>query len=318
MRRVRLSGVTDSRFSPTNSLILEYRLECRMAEAAGLTASIIGIVTLAFQSSKTLYELIDGILNAPKHLKDLNEEVSTVSQVLSSLKSAVEGTSDDELSDGVKNNLRDAQPAIQGCERVCNELFQKISQITSHSSSTHTRLDDRIRLKFQDKAILAFKYRIESYKSTLSIVLGLVTLKSSDHNAETVHQLQTTITDTMNNISGKIQGLEITIQALSQVTPPDGQLTGFLDNQNKALAQCLQVCTGALEESTRGSGSLTSRYISALDDARQLIVTTVGDLGSESGMINADIIIAQGRADQMVAQSITQDVALGFFAPRND
>ncbi|KAJ6008190.1 hypothetical protein N7540_012166 [Penicillium herquei] len=289
-----------------------------MAEAAGLTASIIGIVTLAYQSSKTLYELIDGILNASKHLQDLNEEVTAITQVLASLKSAVEGTSDDELSDGVKSSLRDAQPAIQGCENVCKELFQKISEITSHSSSTHTRLDDRLRLKFQDKAIMAFKYRIESYKSTLSIVLGLVTLKSSDHNSETTHQLQTTITDTMSKISGKIQGLEITIQALSEVTHPKNELTQVLDDQRKALAQCLKVCTGALEESTRRTGSLTARYISALDDARQLVMATFGDGVLGSGTINADIIIAQGRADQMVAQSITQDFALGFFAPRNN
>ncbi|KAJ5703573.1 hypothetical protein N7493_011498 [Penicillium malachiteum] len=288
-----------------------------MAEAASLTASIIGIVTLAYQSSKTLYELIDSILNAPKHLKDLNEDVTAITQVLSSRKSSVEGTSDDELSDGVKNSLRDSLPAIQGCERVCNELFKRISQITSHSSSTNIRRYDRLRLKFQDKAILAFKYRIESYKSTLSIVLGLVTLKASDHNSETTHQPQTTITDTMSNISGKIQGLEITIQALSEVTLPKNEVTEVLEDQNKALAQCLQVCTCALEESTRRSGSPTPRYISALDDARQLIVATVGDAISGSGTMNADIIIAQGRADQMVAQSITQDVALGFFAPRN-
>ncbi|KAJ5720743.1 uncharacterized protein N7483_008677 [Penicillium malachiteum] len=289
-----------------------------MAEAVGLTASIIGIVTLAYQSSKTLYELIDGVLNAPKYLKDLNEDVTANSHILASLKSAIEGTSDDELSDGVKNSLKDAQPAIKGCEKVCNELFQKISQITSHSSSTHTRLDDRLRLKFQDKAILAFKYRIESYKSTLSIVLGMVTLKYSDYNSESVHQLQTTITETMSNISEKIQGLEITTQALSEVTLPKRELIEVLDDQNKALAQCLQVCTGALEESTRRTGSLTARYISALDDARQLIVATIGDVGSGFGMIDADMIIAQGRADQMVAQSITQDVALGFFAPRNN
>jgi hypothetical protein len=147
-----------------------------MTDAVGLTASVIAIAALAYQSTKTLYELIDGIVNAPKQLKALSEDLDIVNQLLASIKAAMEGTSDGKLSEGVKKCLEDVKPSMQGCKKACDEFVEKLSKITRHSSSDHTRFDDRLKLQFQEKEILAFKYRIGSYKSTLSIALGLATL----------------------------------------------------------------------------------------------------------------------------------------------
>jgi hypothetical protein len=61
---------------------------------------------------------------------------------------------------------------------------------------------------------------------------------------------------------------------------------------------------------------LTFKHARALDDARQLIAATVGDVKTGGGMVEAGTIIAQDRADQMVAQSVAHDVALNFFALR--
>lgn len=128
--------------------------------------------------------------------------------------------------------------------------------------------------------------------------------------------METAITETISDISGKIQGIEISAQAISEFTLAKDELAETLKSHNKALAECLQFCTIVLDETMHRTGNLTVRYARALDDARQLIVAIVGDVSSGSGTISADQIIAQGRADQMVAQSITQDVALSSFAPR--
>ncbi|KAJ5106787.1 hypothetical protein N7456_003462 [Penicillium angulare] len=287
-----------------------------MAEAIGITGGIIGITTLAYHSTKTLYNFISDIVDAPKHLKELNEDVAAITQILVAIKGAMEETSDEQLSEGVKNSLKDAQPSIQGCDTACREFLKKISRITSHSNATSTRLDDRIKLRFHDKAISAFKYRIDSYKSTLTIALSLTTLKASDRNSDTVLELETTITETISNLSGKIQGLEISTQTISEFSIAKDELTETLNGHSKALAECLRLCTSALDETMHRTGNVTVRYVRALDDARQLIVSTVGDVNSGSGSIYADHIIAQGRADQMIAQAITQDVALNFFSSR--
>ena len=61
---------------------------------------------------------------------------------------------------------------------------------------------------------------------------------------------------------------------------------------------------------------MSFKYARALDDARQLIATTVGNVNTGGGTVEAGTIIAQDRADQMVAQSVAHDVALSFFALR--
>jgi Fungal N-terminal domain of STAND proteins len=62
---------------------------------------------------------------------------------------------------------------MQGCNVACKEFVEKL---TRHSSAGKTRFDDMVRLQFQEKEIMAFKYRIGSDKSTLNIALGMATL----------------------------------------------------------------------------------------------------------------------------------------------
>lgn len=141
-----------------------------------ITAGVIAVASLAYQSTKSLYELIDGIVKAPNQLKVLKKDLDAVKNLLETIQTAMEGTSDEDLSEGVKKCLQDVQPSIKGLEDACNEFSAKLSRITRHSTADRTRFDDKLKLQFQDKDILAFKYRIESYKSTLSIALGLATL----------------------------------------------------------------------------------------------------------------------------------------------
>jgi ABC-type transporter Mla subunit MlaD len=142
------------------------------------------------------------------------------------------------------------------------------------------------------------------------------TRKSSDRNSDAVRRLETTIVDAINNISGQIQGLEISAQTVSDFAVQRDGLLKALEDHNKALTQCLKACTSALDETAHKTGSLTFKYAKALDDARQLIAATVGNVNTGGGTVEAGTIIAQDRADQMVAQSVAHDVALSFFALR--
>jgi Fungal N-terminal domain of STAND proteins len=147
-----------------------------MADPVGLTASIIAVAGLAYQSGKTLYELLNGIQNAPRTLQALNEDLSAIQHLLKSIKSAMEDSSDNSFSNGVKQCLEEAKPALTGCGKACDEFAEKIGKIMSHSDENRTSTRDRIKLQFQEKDILAFRYRIGSYKATLKIALGLASL----------------------------------------------------------------------------------------------------------------------------------------------
>lgn len=147
-----------------------------MAEALGLAASIIAIATLAYDSSKRLFEILDGIQKAPKAISEPKTDIGALQQLLKSLSSEVEGTDDADLPDRFKKYLEELKPSLEGCTNACIQFEEKISKITSHSDEKHTSFRDSVRLQFQEKEILTFRYRLASCKATLNIALTMAHL----------------------------------------------------------------------------------------------------------------------------------------------
>jgi hypothetical protein len=147
-----------------------------MAEALGITASVIAIATLAYDSSKRLFEIVDGIRNAHKAISDFKTDIEALQQLLKSLASEIEGTEDANLPERFKKYLEELKPLLNGCSNACLQFEQKISKITSHSDENRTSFRDSVKLQFQEKEILTFRYRLASYKATLNIALTLAYL----------------------------------------------------------------------------------------------------------------------------------------------
>jgi hypothetical protein len=146
------------------------------AEALGLTASVISIATLAYDSSKRLYDIITGIQQAPKTLSDLRADLTAVQQLLQSLTSTLEGTNDTALSDGLRTFLQDLNPSIEACKTACDEFAARLTKITSHSREGNLSLIDKVQLQLKEKDITIFKYRLGSHKSTINVALVLANL----------------------------------------------------------------------------------------------------------------------------------------------
>lgn len=146
------------------------------AEAVGLAASVITIADVAYKSSKRLYELIDGFRTASKTLSDLHTDLSSLEQLLQSLKDALGKADDESLSDEMRKCLQNLKPCMVACYEVCDGFSAKVMQITSHSTEDHVSWRDKIRLQFEEKGIQAFQFRLAAHKTTINIVLGLVNL----------------------------------------------------------------------------------------------------------------------------------------------
>jgi hypothetical protein len=160
-----------------------------MAEAIGLAASIIGVATLAYSSSKALYELLDGIHEAPKTLEFLKTDLDALQKLLSSLEVELKHKPDKSLSDGLKHCLEEVEPSLKACSKACDEFREKVSKITSHSTEQHTSLRDKVKLQFQEKEITTFRYRLTSYKSTLNIALSFASLYDPSLTGVHCHRL---------------------------------------------------------------------------------------------------------------------------------
>jgi len=75
-------------------------------------------------------------------------------------------------------------------------------------------------------------------------------------------------------------------------------------------------CLYCLRYTVCGDTGIDIKYARVLDDARQMISTVIGDAEARGGPVHLGTLIAQDRADQIVGQSVSGDVAKAFFAPR--
>ena len=115
----------------------------------------------------------------------------------------------------------------------------------------------------------------------------------------------------MCSITGQIQGLEISMHTIVESGPDKSEaVLKALEEHNIAFRQCLKVCTSALAETARGTGT-TIKYAEALNEAKQLIgVIGKVDPGGETAIV--EVMIAKDRAVQY-GGSISSDVALAVL-----
>lgn len=88
----------------------------------------------------------------------------------------LEQMSDANIPSSARKCLEEIEPSMSACSKICDEFTAKLIKIASHSDANHKSFRDAIKLQFQDKDILSFKYRLGSYKATLNIALAMVSL----------------------------------------------------------------------------------------------------------------------------------------------
>ena len=148
-----------------------------MTDPLTVSASIIAVVTLAYSSSKTLFETVKGIRDAPKTFQDLCTDLAALQEVLGLLGARLEsGGQGGSFSEAQVSCLEHLATPLSACSDVCSEFRLRLERLTCHSSDQHTSYRDRLKLQFKDKEITAFRYRLASYKLTLSIALEFASL----------------------------------------------------------------------------------------------------------------------------------------------
>jgi hypothetical protein len=148
-----------------------------MSDPLSITASVAAIATIAYASSKALYEIIRDIHDAPKLFLNLTIDLEALQAVLTALKTEFEGNGRDAaLSEAQRSCLKELGPSLRGCSNACDKFKSRLQELMSNSHDGHTSFRDRVKLQFHDKEVSAFRFRLASYKSTLSVGLGFASL----------------------------------------------------------------------------------------------------------------------------------------------
>jgi hypothetical protein len=133
---------------------------------------VVGLVEAILHGSKRLFEFIDGLQGAPKDIARLSTDLKAFYEVLGVLKGMQdELTRNNSLCDGLQTLLE-----------KCLDVFDEFT-VTLHTYTQTTRDGSRkirrwknIAWAFREKKTQRFKDSIVTYKASLSIAVGALTL----------------------------------------------------------------------------------------------------------------------------------------------
>lgn len=145
-------------------------------DGVSVAANVLAVTAAAYSSAKTLYNIVSGYRDAPNTFQCLAEDVKGIQHLLNSLSSHLQSTNGRTLSQEQYAALIELESPIRGCQQACDELKFKVESIMSHSSDTRVSKRDRFDLVFREKDVSTRKQQLATYKQTLSVAIGLVTL----------------------------------------------------------------------------------------------------------------------------------------------
>jgi hypothetical protein len=134
-----------------------------MAEPIGVASGLIALATFAFNSSVSLYQVVESFQTQPRIIRELKEELEALDGVLRSLQLAAVDNSTD---------LKGLNLPLYRCGKACRDFEAMIIKCAAHSGGARTSFRDWAKLKYMGNDIAGFKNMLAAYKSTISIALG--------------------------------------------------------------------------------------------------------------------------------------------------
>lgn len=141
-----------------------------------MTASVIAVATLAFQSCKATYDLIDRLAGAPQAIARAKTSVAETQTTVNALKQAL--TTNSEPSGRLDSILGtiDLEGTLISVQRLCDEFATAITSFTSHSTDAKFSKRDRIVVNFRESRIRSLEEKLGYCQQTLSMVLVSINL----------------------------------------------------------------------------------------------------------------------------------------------
>lgn len=140
-----------------------------MAEPIGIAAGALAFASFVYDSLKKVNEFID-TLRHPK-LRDLRHDLEILQNITRSLQADLEQTRDADLNPNQRESLKNLKGALESCKVTCDDFYERLRQLLSHSNAENISMYDTVRLHFNEKEIHLFRSNLQQSKMTLSIAL---------------------------------------------------------------------------------------------------------------------------------------------------
>jgi len=140
------------------------------------TASVIAVATLAWQSTKAAYDIVDGLVGAPSIIADSQRLLSQTQNTLDTLRETL-GT-----DPGTPNVLESVlqkiklNSTLESVQSLCSEFSETLRGCTKHSTDSKFGKRDRLIVSLHESKIARFNKQLGECQGTISLVVGSINL----------------------------------------------------------------------------------------------------------------------------------------------
>jgi hypothetical protein len=136
-----------------------------------LTAGVIAVATLAYQSSKAAYDVVDGLMEAPNAIADSKRLLSQTQNTLDTLTGTLTaGTETPGVLDSVLQKIK-LDIALESTQCLCDEFRKTMTRYTNHSTELRFSSRDRFTVNLHESKITKFNKQLGECQQTISLVL---------------------------------------------------------------------------------------------------------------------------------------------------
>jgi len=144
-----------------------------MTDPLSVAASIAGIAVPALHGTRLLLDDLQGIIDAPKSVEGLKEDLRSVDMALQSLQ-AINDPEWKSLGETVAN---ESKVAISTCTRACDMFRAHLQHWTRHSEEGKLSWQDRANVGFfKQRQIKSTSEQLQTCKLTINSVVSIATL----------------------------------------------------------------------------------------------------------------------------------------------
>ena len=141
-----------------------------------VTASVIAIATLAWQSCKAAYDLVDGLAEAPQAIARSKNSLIETQKTLGALQQTLTTASEPACVFNSVLGMIELDETLKSAKRLCDEFAAAITSFTNHSTKGRFSKRDRFTINFRESKINKFNRELGDCQRTISMVLVSINL----------------------------------------------------------------------------------------------------------------------------------------------
>ncbi|KAL8413550.1 hypothetical protein RB594_004984 [Gaeumannomyces avenae] len=204
-----------------------------MADPLSISVSVLAIITGAIQSTKSLHATVSRYKARDRTLNRLHDELEGLGKVLGSLEQAV----------GSEASIWALlEGPVSQCSKTCRE-FEEVMEKFGERSIIGLR--DWAKMEFMRDDINGFIETLATYKATITVGLGVISMIYSKLNHKVLEQFDEAIQDAVHNLNMRLQRIDERLARIDPDETSDVETSIMLHDERERTRQCLRVCEKA-------------------------------------------------------------------------